>query len=72
MKQQQPKHGLSRHCHHDVKFEYCFDFDERVEYIKSDKPEEEQPIRLKAFALFKGKLPAPQNPQSRGKSWRRI
>jgi len=46
------KQGLALHVHHDVLVEYCFNYDERVKYIKSDKPKEEQAIRLKVFKIL--------------------
>ena len=44
--------GLSIHCHHDILIENCYDYDERVEAIKNDKPENEQEIRLRLFKLL--------------------
>ena len=44
--------GLSIHCHHDNLFEYCYDYDERVEAIKQDKPKNEQEIRLRLFKML--------------------
>ena len=46
------KQGLSIHCHHDTLLEYCYDYDERVEAIKRDKPEHEQEIRLRLFKML--------------------
>jgi hypothetical protein len=46
------KSGLSIHCHHDTLFEHCYNYDERVEAIKKDKPEHEQEIRLRLFKLL--------------------
>ncbi len=44
--------GLSIHCHHDTLFEYCYDYNERVEVIKRDKPKNEQEIRLRLFKML--------------------
>ncbi len=46
------KSGLAFHCHHDKLFEYCYDYDERVDFIKHHKPEGEQKLRLKLFKLI--------------------
>mgnify|MGYP001559570112 CR=1 FL=1 len=45
------KSGLAHNLHHNVHWEWCFDYDERVEYIKKHKPMAEQPLRLKQFFL---------------------
>jgi len=44
--------GLAMHVHHDILFEYCYDFDERVNAIKKNKPENEQEIRLRLFKML--------------------
>ncbi len=44
--------GLSIHCHHDILLEYCYDYNERVEVIKRDKPKNEQEIRLRLFKML--------------------
>ena len=46
------KSGLAFHCHHDKLFEYCYDYDERVDFIKHHKPKVEQKLRLKLFKLI--------------------
>ena len=46
------KKGLAIHCHHAILLEYCYDYQERVDYIKSDKPKNEQKTRLKLFKLL--------------------
>ena len=46
------KSGFAFHCHHDTLVEYVYDYDERVAYIKSDKPEGEQELRLRLFQLI--------------------
>ena len=43
---------MSCHYHHDMLFEYCHDYQERVNYIKRYKPKNEQKIRLKRFFML--------------------
>ena len=45
------------HVHHDYLCEYCYDYDERVRYIKKNKPENEVKTRLRLMKPVKGKLP---------------
>ena len=45
------------HCHHDKLIEWCYDYKERVKYIRENKPENEIELRLKLFKPVKGKLP---------------
>ena len=52
------KEGLAFHCHHDVLVEYVYDYDDRVKYIKQNKPKAERELRLKLFKLIpEDKLP---------------
>lgn len=44
--------GLAIHVHHDTLVEYCYDYAERVKYIKSDKPKNEQKTRLRVFKIL--------------------
>ncbi len=46
------KSGFAFHCHHDKLAEWCFDFNERVKYIKATKPEGEIKLHLKLFKLI--------------------
>ena len=46
------KSGLAIHCHHEMLIEYCYDYDERVRYIKENKPISEQKTRLRLFKLL--------------------
>ncbi len=46
------KSGLAFHCHHDVLLEYVYDYDERVRFIKENKPEKEQELRLRLFQMI--------------------
>ncbi|MBI2677136.1 MAG: hypothetical protein HYX21_04305 [Candidatus Yanofskybacteria bacterium] len=50
------KKGLAMHLHHEKLVEWCFDYDERAEYIRTQKPPEERETRLRLFKLFKGEL----------------
>jgi len=49
--------GMYWHCHHDVLCEYVWDYQERVDYIKTEKPKNEIKTRLRLFKKVKGKLP---------------
>lgn len=52
------KTGFAFHCHHDRLVEWVCDFNERENYIKTDKPLEERPLRLKLFKLIpKNRIP---------------
>ena len=51
------KKGMFWHVHHDTLLEYCYDYDERVRFIKKNKPKSEQELRLRLFQPVKGKLP---------------
>jgi len=44
--------GMSMHCHHDILFEYCTNYRERVDYIEKRKPKNEQVIRLERFRML--------------------
>jgi len=46
------KSGLAFHCHHDKLAEYVHDYDERVKFIKNNKPDKEQALRLHLFQLI--------------------
>ena len=49
--------GMFWHVHHDMLMEYCYDFKERVNFIKSEKHKDEVAMRLKLFRAVRGKLP---------------
>jgi hypothetical protein len=51
------KVGFCWHLHHDELMEWCWDYDERVAFIREMKPKEEIPTRLRLFQPVKGKLP---------------
>ncbi len=44
--------GLAHCCHHDVHWEYCYDYEERVKYIRKEKPASEVKLRLKLFQII--------------------
>ena len=44
--------GLAHCCHHDKHYEYCYDYDERVKFIKESNPPEEQELRLRLFQII--------------------
>jgi hypothetical protein len=44
--------GLAMHVHHNILFEYCWDYNERVGVIKRNKPKNEQKTRLKLFKML--------------------
>jgi len=50
--------GFFWHIHHDKLVEWSDDIDERIAYIESDKPENEQALRLKLMKPVRGRLPA--------------
>ena len=50
--------GMFWHCHHDMLCEWVYDYQERVNRIKSTKPKNEIETRLRLFKAVKGKLPA--------------
>jgi len=47
------KKGFYWHVHHDRLIEWCYDYQERVDYIKKNKPENEIKTRLKLFKPVK-------------------
>ena len=46
------KSGVAFHCHHDRLVEFVTNYDERVAYIKQEKPPAERPLRLRHRLLF--------------------
>ena len=46
------KEGLAMHVHHNILFEYCYDYKERTDAIKHNKPAGEQEIRLRLFKML--------------------
>ena len=44
--------GFAIHCHHDTLVEYCYDYNERMEYIKNKKAKNEQETRLRLFKIL--------------------
>ena len=59
------KSGFAFHVHHDILFEWCSDYDERVEYIKHYKPKKEQRLRLRLFKM----IPTERLPSELVKAW---
>jgi uncharacterized coiled-coil DUF342 family protein len=49
--------GFYWHVHHDKLCEYCYDYDERVNYIKTDKPMNEIQTRLRLMKPVREELP---------------
>jgi chromosome segregation ATPase len=49
--------GMFWHVHHDELCEYVWDAQERIDYIKENKPKNEIKTRLNLFKKVKGKLP---------------
>jgi len=45
------KSGVAFHCHHDRLVEFVTNYDERVAYIKQEKPPAERPLRLRLFQM---------------------
>ena len=44
--------GFAFHVHHDKLVEWCTDFEERVSYIKSQKPRSERVLRLRLLKII--------------------
>ena len=53
---QKQQSGLAHCCHHDVHWEYCDSYEERINYIIEEKPKCEHQIRLKMFKLIPNSL----------------
>jgi len=51
------KAGFYWHVHHNTLIEWCYDEQERIDYIKKRKPANERETRLKWMKPVKGKLP---------------
>ena len=51
------KKGFYWHVHHDKLFEWCYDYDKRVEFIRVKKNKSELDLRLKLFQPIKSELP---------------
>jgi len=49
--------GFYWHVHHDMLLEWCYDLEERIDYIKKLKPADEVETRLKWMQPVEGKLP---------------
>jgi hypothetical protein len=51
------KSGLYWHVHHDKLLEWCWDYDERVAFIKHNKSSREIEPRLRLMQPVQGELP---------------
>ena len=51
------KSGFYWHVHHDTLLEWCYDYDERADFILKHKDASEQPTRLRLLQPVKSKLP---------------
>ena len=49
--------GLYWHCHHGVLIEFCHNYQERADFIRSEKNRSEVPTRLRLFQPVRGTLP---------------
>jgi hypothetical protein len=49
--------GFFWHVHHDKLLEWCYDYDERVNYIKTEKPSNEIQTRLRLMKPVREELP---------------
>ena len=56
MSEKQTK-GFFWHVHHDALLEWSDNSNERIEYIKANKPKREQKLRLRLLKPVKGELP---------------
>ncbi len=49
--------GFYWHVHHGRLIEFCYGYEERASFIRTDKPTDEQETRLRLFKPVKGSLP---------------
>ena len=50
--------GFYWHVHHREVVEWCYSYEERLDYIRRKKPTDEIPIREKLFQPVRGELPS--------------
>src|SRR3989339_649441 len=64
--------GFFWHVHHEVLIEWCYNYNERASFIRTDKRESEQETRLRLFKPVKGTLPREVGEalQALDKAWR--
>ena len=64
--------GFFWHVHHEVLIEWCYNYNERASFIRTDKRENEQETRLRLFKPVKGTLPREvvEAGQALDKAWR--
>jgi tetratricopeptide (TPR) repeat protein len=53
--------GFYWHLHHEFLVEWCYDYDERADYVRNHKPSNERETRLTWFTPVIGVLPEPVN-----------
>src|SRR3990167_7800784 len=49
--------GFFWHVHNTVLLEWCYNYEERARYIRTNKPRNEQETRLRLFKPVQGRLP---------------
>src|SRR3989344_6847667 len=49
--------GFYWHCHHEELLEWCYSYEEREKYIRTQKPVKEIELRLHLFKPVQGNLP---------------
>ena len=49
--------GFFWHVHHEMLLEWCYGYDERKQYIQTNKPDHEIDTRLRLFKTVMGSLP---------------
>ena len=52
----QQEFGIALHVHHDILFEVCEGYTERWQFIETNKPQEEQAIRLELLQIIPDEL----------------
>ena len=61
--------GMFWHCHHDILCEWCYDYQERVDYIKREKSKNEIESRLRLFKPVKNVKALPKEFVEACKKW---
>ena len=44
--------GPAFHVHHDLLIDVCYDYQKRLDYINTEKPEGERPLRARLFKMI--------------------
>ena len=47
-----PVMGLAFHCYHNLLINWVYDYQKRVDYIRTSKPRKEQELRLRLFKMI--------------------